>query len=346
MSTQGRLRSLAAEARERCAGARKEREKRRGVPPRTGDVFRFEETAELAVLWALVEHDAETRRFLAIAADLNPLLASTDVAVPPESVCGSLSLRCGVEVRLDEGDFDGATWAGSLERAVVEQVREKREEIASGDVAGSLFARETDVDPEYQDWLEDGLEKAQAALLRTRQRREMKASPGKILDFHAPDRTGFYGVPYSLAASILLVVSLGLLAGLVWQQSELKRRRSADQQINLPLVHLALGRVRGEVAPLEFPAAARSCLRLGEASASYPAYRLEIREQDTGALVWASDELTPTKERLTRAEPILLTVLLPRRLFADGGEYRVRLSGLLGGRAAEIEEFLLRAQNE
>ncbi len=346
MRTQVRLRGLAAEARERCAGAREEREKRRGTPPQTGDVFRFEETAELAVLWALIEHDAEKRRFLAIAADLHPLVASTDVAVPPDDDYGSLSLRCGVEVWLDEGDFDRATWAGSLERAVVGEVRQKRAEIASGDVAGSLFARETDVDPEYRDWLEDGPEKAQAALLRTRQRREPKASPGKILDFRGSERTGFYGIPYSLAASILLVVSLGLVAGLVWQQSELDRRRFADQQINLPLVHLALGRVRGEVATLELPAAAKFCLLLVEASASYPAYRLEIREQDSDALVWASDELTPTKERQTRTEPIVLSVLLPRRLFADGGEYRVRLSGLLGGQAAEIEEFLLRAQNE
>ncbi|MCP4659036.1 MAG: hypothetical protein GY856_26805, partial [bacterium] len=259
--------------------------------------------------------------------------------MPPDDDYGSLSLRCGVEVRLDEGDFDGATWAGSLERAVVDEVREKREEIASGDVAGSLFARETDVDPEYRDWMEDGPEKAQAALLRTRQRREMKASPGKVLDFHASDRTGFYGVPFSLAASILLVVSLGLLAGLVWQQSELDRRRSADQQINLPLVHLALGRVRGEVATLELPAAATSCLLLVEASASYPAYRLEIREQDTDALVWTSDELTPTKERLTRSEPIVLSVLLPRRLLATG-EYRVRLFGLRDGEVEALEEYL------
>jgi len=56
------------------------------------------------------------------------------------------------------------------------------------------------------------------------------------------------------------------------------------------------------VATLELPAAVRSCLLLVEASASYPAYRLEIRKQDTGALVWASDELMPTKQRLTRTE--------------------------------------------
>ncbi len=337
MSTQNQQQRLAAEARQRCVNARKEREKRRSTAPRTGDVLRLDATADLGVLWALVEHEGRARQFLAVVADLSPLVGSSDVAVPPASAGGALSLRCAVEVWLDEGDLSAASLAGSLEHEVVEQVRRKRSEIVSGDVAGSLFARETDGDPEYRDWMEEGPEKAQALLLH---RRPSNAQKGRILDFPGA-RDRFLGIPASIAASVLLVSSLGLLAGLLWQ-SRGPAGRSAAEQVNLPFAVLAAGQVRDRVETLEVPSSASSFLLLVETDASYPRYRLEIREGSDG-LVWASDQLRPTKERASRLESILLTAVLPRQILATG-EYRVLLFGLRHGRQEGLEEHQLRVQ--
>jgi hypothetical protein len=331
VSTQDRLQRLTAQARKQAVQGREEREAHRGAP-RVGDVFRHDETAALAVLWTLVEHDVEAGRFLAIAADFSPLVSSTDVAAPPGDEGEALSLRCGVEVGLDEGDLSDATWAGSLKDGVLAEVRRKRTEIVAGGAEGGLFARETDVDAEYRDWMEDGPEKAQALMLRRRS--------GKVLAFRSPRQERFFGIPASLAASVLLMVSLGLLAGLFWQQDE--GERSFDEQVNLPFVQLGAGRVRDGAATLGV-ASASSFVLLFETDAAFETYRLEIRGQDDGALVWTSDELIPMTERTSRVEPIVLSVLLPCRLFEDG-EYRVRLEGVRGDRAEKIEEALLRLQ--
>lgn len=342
MNEPSRLNRLATEARKRCVDARAERERHRGTAPARGDVFRLAETADLAVLWALVEHDAERKRFLAIAADLNPFIASTDVATPPDSGCGSLSLRCRVGVWLDEEAFDGATRAGSLDPDIVEQVRQKRRQIAPGGV-GPLFARETDIDPEYRDWLEEGPEKAQAVFLRRPATRSAppEDAPGKILGFLGPVRGTFFGVPASLAASALLVVSVGLLAGLVWQSRG--PGRSAEELVHVPFAILSTEQVRNEGETLEVPASVSSFLLLVETSTPYPAYRLEIRRKDNDVLAWESSALEPTKERRARFEPILLPVVLPRQALATG-EYRVLLFGLRNGRVEALEEHLLRVR--
>ena len=347
MNAKDRLERLTAEARQRSLRSREEREERHQAPATVGDVFRFDETAHLGVLWALVavlppprspQGDVDTTGggFLAVAADLCPLVASPDVAVPPDGEGGVLSLRCGVEIRLDAADLDGASWSGELDDGVLAAVRRKRAEIASGEVEGGLFARETDVDAEYHDWMEDGPEKARVLMSQER--------PAKVLRFQPRGGDRFFGVSASLAASVLLAVSLGLLAGLVWQGRELGRHED-PAQVNLPFAHFGTGQVRDAAVTLRVPSSAASFLLLVETDAAYEAYRLEICGKDDGVVVWASEELRPTGERASRLEPIVLSVLLPRRLFADG-EYRVRLAGLRGGGAEEIWEAVLRLRVE
>ena len=323
-----RLERLTERARERCAEARARRAEDAGRAPSVGDVLRLDETADLAVLWALAAYDEERRQFVAVAADLNPLLASSDVAVPRESPCGELSLRCAVEVRLARQDVERARRLGTLDGSVVAQMRRRRAEILSGSVAGGLFAQETDVDPEYRDWLEEGPEQAKARLLRQ----------ARVLEFHRPRRERFLGIPATVAASVLLAVSLGLLAALAWQSG--KPRTDTGEVVHLPFAVLATGKVRHEAEVLEVPAAVASVLLLVETSTTYPRYRLELREKDGDGLLWASDGLEPTKERRGRFEPVLLPVVLPRRLLGDG-EYRVLLFGLRDGRTEALEEHLL-----
>ncbi len=182
-----RLRRATREAQARRDRSRAELERRTG-PPRPGDLLGFAETAEHSVLWAILEADPAgefprrgtsgkfPRRgtnggFLAVAADLHPFAGSSDVAVPAESACGALCLRCGFEVRLDAAACGAAKQVGVLEPEVLDRARRKRAEIEAGAVTGSVLERDTDGEPDYQDWLEDGPAKAQAALVASLDRR-------------------------------------------------------------------------------------------------------------------------------------------------------------------------------
>ncbi len=168
-----RLRRATREAQARRDRARSEIERRRDPSsrpdpsPQAGDVLAFPQTAEHSVLWAVLEDlsGGEARRFLLVAADLHPLTGSSDVAVPPESAAGALCLRCGFEVRLDALDCESAGRAGTLEPEVLERARRKRAQIEAGALTGSVLERDTDGEPEYQDWLEEGPAEARAALL-------------------------------------------------------------------------------------------------------------------------------------------------------------------------------------
>lgn len=133
--------------------------------PQPGAVYLFEETAELGVFWAVIEEDPEQERFLLVAADGNLLVGSGDVAVPPGTGCGPLSLRCRFEVWLEEADFERATWTGFLDSTELERVLDKRARLAAGERVGSVLEQETDGDTEYEDWI-DELKIAQA-ILRT-----------------------------------------------------------------------------------------------------------------------------------------------------------------------------------
>ena len=65
----------------------------------------------------------------------------------------------------------------------------------------------------------------------------------------------------------------------------------------------------------------------------YPRYRLEIRDEPTGAMVFSGE--------LVKTGITEVSVALPRRLLA-AGEYQLSLYGLHGGQEAElVEEYAL-----
>ena len=129
------------------------------------------------MLWVVLEGFAAGRgaaagegRYLLVAADLHPLVGSTDVAVPAGAASGVMSLRCGFEVELGEAALGAAKRTGRLEPGDLERARRKRAQIEAGAVTGSVLERDTDGEPEYQDWLEEGPARAQAALSEGRER--------------------------------------------------------------------------------------------------------------------------------------------------------------------------------
>jgi len=328
-----RLRGPLSEALAGHARSRSECERRRGEPPAPGDVFLFAATAELGVLWALVDRDAAARRLLAVAADPDLLVGSADVAAPEEAAGGALSLRCRFAVWLTAADFAGARRVGSVAADVVEQVRHKRAEMARGGALGSVREQETDRDPEYRDW-EEVLGQAQAALLsKLRQHEPAAAAIGPRVRWR-----GFRG-PLALAASILLVVSLGLGAGFMrqrWRLAELEQRDGRPAaHLNVPFVVLRPADARGAADAVTVPADASLVhLILAVGDPPRPEYRLRIRDEHAGTVLWQGEGLKVS------GETGLLSVLLPRELLPPG-EYRLTLSGVVNGETVPLAEYAL-----
>lgn len=168
---QERISRRTGKALARWARAEEESKQRGDEPPRPGDIFVFAETAEYPVQWAVIERSPEPpNRLQVVAADLDPVLGSADVAVEAGARCGALTLRCRFAAWLDAAAFDPELRAGFLESEVLDRVRRKRAAIVAGDPMGSSMEQETDRESEYRD-LEEELEQARAVLLETRHQR-------------------------------------------------------------------------------------------------------------------------------------------------------------------------------
>ncbi len=154
------------EAQSRHESQQADSERRAIEPPRSGDVLGLSETAAYSVLWAVLEAEPiqDPRQFLLVAADLHPFAGSSDVTSPADADVGALSLRCGFEIWLDAAALSTAKRVGRLDDEVLDRARRKRAEIEAGVLTGSSRERETDSDPQYQDWLAEGPARAQAVL--------------------------------------------------------------------------------------------------------------------------------------------------------------------------------------
>jgi hypothetical protein len=202
-------------------------------PPETGDLYVLAETADFPVEWAVLDRQSDNpKRLLAVPADTNPLAGSADVEVPANKPAGPLSLRCRFALWLDAGRFDPARRTGALAPDAVARALEKRAALEAGDPAASPLAWEVDADPGYQDWVREVLIPAHAALAPPAAREEPAAPP--VAAVRPIRRWTALGNPYALAASILLMVTLGLTGGLFWQTGKIAdlaagRRRTEDE---------------------------------------------------------------------------------------------------------------------
>ncbi|HSK78847.1 MAG TPA: hypothetical protein VLQ45_20495 [Thermoanaerobaculia bacterium] len=217
-SPESRLDRLTAGALEKAARLGAELERRRGRPAEPGDLFYLSRTAAFPVEWALLDRDPKTPgRLLAVPADSNPLLGSADVEIPDSALSGPLSLRCRFGAWLEAPALGGGKRTGLLEPEFLQQARNHWAALERGENPAPLLAFETDVDPEYEDWVNDVLTPARAAL--TAPAAEERA-PAPVAPLR-PRWTSF-GNPYALAASILLLVTLGLAGGMFRQSQKLE----------------------------------------------------------------------------------------------------------------------------
>lgn len=148
------------------AAARAELERRSGEPPRPGDLYVVVQSSEQPLEWLVVDAEPARRdRLLVVPADPQPLVGSADVAVAGDEPGGPLALRCGHGVEIDAALLDADMRTGSVAVETLDQVRDKRRQLADGEPVGvSTEQVETDADPEYALWIEDVVAPARAAL--------------------------------------------------------------------------------------------------------------------------------------------------------------------------------------
>jgi hypothetical protein len=326
-----------------------------------GDLFVVRETAEFPVEWLVVESARRDPRLLyLVPADTNPLLGSADWAIAAGPATGPLALRCRYGVWLDASHLDPALHAGRLAPEALAPAARRCAAIrdgspaAAGAAAGSPAGGDADDDPEYEDWLAEVVAPARGAIAAFA---GTPAGEGFRLwrwRWRRPWRWQL------VAASLSLVLALALGAALSREarqvrllRGELSAMRAAlgrqpqpgpvngagpppaaaategDVIPNLPLVYLHPETLRGGAEKLRVEAGPQRLVVLAIEPAPCGAckeYRLEIRNQRTGRLVWRGSGL-----HLDPASG-LVEVGVRQRLLPPG-VYELRLDGFGGVRS-------------
>lgn len=339
----------------------------RGPEPWPGDLYMLAETAGFPVEWLVVERTPGHCRL--VAADTNPALGSADVPVPPEVEGGPLSVRCAVSLQVGVETLRRGERTGTVAPEVLEPVRRRLEELA----AGSPAPRLDEPDSGLEDWLDEVLAPARAALL--------PAGPGK------PASPRRFGLRMAVAAILLLLAALGGLSALSWRfhRGELQARREvehlvherraleAEHQRQLaalreaqtrarrppeppppvreplrplvnPLVNLAFasfypGETRGTQREIAVPAESTHLFLLffvGHQPCKE--YGLEITRRGAPAPALTVPELRP----LSSQE---VSVAAPRAQLPDGS-YQLRLHGLCNGERRELDTYEARLKED
>jgi hypothetical protein len=329
----------------------------RGPEPWPGDLYVLTETAEFPVEWLVVERTPTHCRL--VAADTNPALGGTDVPVPAEAEGGPLSVRCTFSVQVGVETPRRGKRTGTVAPEVLEAVRRRLEELASGSPAPGF----DEPDSSLEDWLAEALAPARAALLSS--------------GLEAPGPRRRLALLAAVAAIFLLLVALGGLSVLSWRfhRGELQARREVERlshesrvleaehrrqiaalleaqaQARKPsepppptreplrlLVNLAYasfypGESRGTQREIAFPGGATHLFLLFYVGQEEPCktYELEIARRDAPAASLIVKELRP----LSSQE---VSVAVPRTQLPDGS-YQLRLFGVCHGDRRELGAY-------
>jgi hypothetical protein len=336
-------------------GDERARSAERGPEPWPGDLYTLSETARFPVEWLVVER-AASGSCRVVAADTNPALGNADVQVPSELEGGPLSVRCAVSLQIGVETLRRGERTGTVAPEILDPVRRHLEELA----AGSLDAAP---DPELEDWHAEVLAPARAALL----------PPDLEATRSSPRR---FGRRAALAATILLLLAaLGGLSALSWRfhRGELQARSEIDRLVHerqaleaehqrqlaalrearareerppeppppapeplQPLVNLAYAsfypsQTRGDLQEIAIPSQATHLFLLFYVGNQEPCRKYELEVARRGAEPFTVQELRPLPSQE-------VSVAIPRVQLPDGS-YRLRLSGLCGGKRRELGAY-------
>lgn len=196
-------------------------------PPQAGDLFVAEASAEQPVEWAVLAVEGSAR-LQVVAVDSSPLLGSADLAAQVEQR-GSVSVRCAYTAWVAPAMFQGSRATGRLTEEALDQVRQKVRRLAAGEAVGNAWERDIDTDPEYHLWQEEVLEPARNSLPALGPK-ALSAPPAVRRSTAAPGRWRRWRQPLALAASVLMVLSLGLGREVLRMRQEVEHQASTHRQ--------------------------------------------------------------------------------------------------------------------
>lgn len=219
------LLELTAKAARQCSAAERDIDLEGARLPQVGDLYLFPETNSLPVEW-MVATRAHQSAIRVIPCDANPLTGPSDISISDQASCGPLTLRPGFGVTLPPSAFDPQLRVGGVETTWFENDLARVESEASDD--------DPVVDPDLKDWYDSVSARAQV-LLGTRSTEGITIEASQTQALWRSSLLPISGNPFGIAASILLVIAVGLGGGLIRQMREIEtvERRLQDAQLQL-----------------------------------------------------------------------------------------------------------------
>lgn len=299
------------------------------------------------VEWLLVEVDADGSTLRCCPTDQFPLAAASDLDLRWEDTDEEPRVvRLGLETALTEMDLGIVEVCGQLSPPALAAVLERRAQAASTEAVSTEDL--TSELPAYREWLADGPRRAHDLVLSGHRRPSSTSSPSSPgPPAAAPESPAAVLRWPSWANAALLLISVGLAAGLGWTGIESGRRiadlgenvHALERQVAIletPIVDMPFDEIRlGSGDPrgtnqVEIPPGAtwfRLVFQLQEGLPEFPEYRLDFLSE-TGELLFQTPPFGFAFEK---------TVTLPVRMI-DAGSVEVHLIGLRAGREETLDE--------
>jgi hypothetical protein len=159
------LRAATADAIERHSAHLAELKKIAGQPAQIGHVFLFPNSTDIDLHWVVIASHPDKPLLFAVPTDGNSLVGLTDVVISCPAL-GPRVMRCGYGLWIHRDDFHLHLRVDVLDKRHIQRAKGKLQEIGSGDIRGSASHRETEANPDYEDWLSE-IERAVDRLARS-----------------------------------------------------------------------------------------------------------------------------------------------------------------------------------
>lgn len=148
-----RLQRAIAEAGEHLARAALVASGRTG-PPAPGDLYVLPLEEEAALEWLVLGPDPDAAdRYVVVPVDDSPLVGTLDVKIADDLAHRPLVARCGQELAVPGENLRPDRRVDCLPEEALRPIRQKMAELTQGRVTASDEQRQTDLDPDYEDWL-------------------------------------------------------------------------------------------------------------------------------------------------------------------------------------------------
>lgn len=129
--------------------------------PQAGDIFRIDNQNTMRLLqWVLLY--SQSKQWFIVPADDNPMTGSTDIAISEKALCGPLTLRCSQGIWIPETNLDLSLRVGVIENWHLYRAIDKVKQVFAGKIQSTVWQRETEADPEYEEWMEQVIQERQA----------------------------------------------------------------------------------------------------------------------------------------------------------------------------------------